>query len=214
MKSIAKFGVLSLLSAATFAPAAAQAGETFDWFSKENLQVRARMIAVNANGDGHIVGTSTETDVTSTYTPEIDISYFFTDHIAAELIAATSKHVVKAGGGDVGSAWILPPSVTLQYHFQPKEDFSPYVGAGLNYSMFYGDEDASGYSDFDVDGGFGYVVQAGFDYWLNDNWGINFDVKYVELDVDVTVKSGVTPLQAKDVDLDPIIAGVGVSYRF
>ena len=67
-------------------------------------------------------------------------------------------------------------------------------------------------------GGFGWAVQAGFDYWLDEKWGLNFDVKYVDLryvdlKVDVDVNSG-GALAADNVDLDPWIVGVGVSYRF
>jgi len=102
----------------------------------------------------------------------------------------------------------------LQYHFTPDEKFSPYVGAGLNYSMFYGEDEAAGFNSLDVDGGVGYALQAGFDYWINDHWGVNFDAKYVDLEVDVDVNLGATPLSANDVDLDPWIVGAGISYRF
>jgi outer membrane protein len=80
--------------------------------------------------------------------------------------------------------------------------------------MFYGEDDATGFNNLDVDGGVGYALQAGFDYWIDDNWGINLDAKYINLDVDVKVNSGGTALSAKDVDLDPWIIGGGVSYRF
>jgi outer membrane protein len=182
--------------------------------SKERFQVRLRGVAVLADGDGIVTGTSLETDVGDAVTPELDLTYFFTENIAAELIAATAEHEVTAGNNDLGETMILPPTLTLQYHFMPDNDFSPYVGAGVNYSHFYGEEDGTGFNDLDVTGGFGYALQAGFDYWLNDNWGLNVDAKYVDLQVDVDVVSSGTALAADDVDLDPWILGVGVSYRF
>jgi outer membrane protein len=185
------------------APAFADAG---DW------QVRGRLIGVLANGDGYVQGTSLATDVDNAWVPEVDVSYFLTDNIAAELIAATSEHTITAGGGVLGDAWILPPTLTVQYHFAPDAQFSPYVGAGINYSLFYGEDHKSPYTDLKVDGGFGYALQAGFDYWMNDKWGINADVKYIDLDVDVHVNN--SALNAYDVDLDPWIVGAGVSYRF
>ena len=94
----------------------------------------------------------------------------------------------------------------------PDEKFSPYIGAGLNYTLFYGEDEKNGFTDMDVDGGIGLAAQAGFDYWINDNWGFNADVKYIELDVDVKVNGGA--LRANDVDLDPWVVGIGVSYRF
>lgn len=63
-------------------------------------------------------------NVTSTATPELDLSYFFTDHLAAEVIAASTRHDVSGGHTalghlDVGSVYVLPPTLTLQYHFMP-----------------------------------------------------------------------------------------------
>ncbi|MEZ5903356.1 MAG: OmpW family protein [Alphaproteobacteria bacterium] len=185
-----------------------------DPLSKERFQIRGRVIGVLADGDGRESVTSLKTDVDNAVTPEVDFTYFFTDHIGAELIAATSEHTISAGPNTVGDAWILPPTLTLQYHFTPDEKFSPYVGAGLNYSMFYGEDEAAGFNSLDVDGGVGYALQAGFDYWINDHWGVNFDAKYVDLEVDVDVNLGATPLSANDVDLDPWIVGAGISYRF
>ena len=185
-----------------------------DWMAKERFQFRVRALDVIADGDGRIAQNGLKTDVDHAITPEIDVTYFFTDNIAAELIAATSQHTIKAGTLTVGDAWILPPTLTLQYHFMPEEAFSPYIGAGLNYSMFYGEDDAAGFNSLDVDGGVGYALQAGFDYWMSDNWGLNLDVKYINLEVDVDTNLGATHLDADDVDLDPIILGAGVSYRF
>ncbi|MBN8521650.1 MAG: OmpW family protein [Alphaproteobacteria bacterium] len=191
-----------------------QTREGTDFLAKERFQVRVRAIGVMADGEGSVTQNGLKTDVGNYVTPEVDLTYFFTDHIAAELIAATSEHDVEAGTFDLGDAWILPPTLTLQYHFTPDQKFSPYIGAGLNYSMFYGETDGAGFNNLDVDGGVGYAIQAGFDYWLNDHWGVNFDAKYVNLDVDVDVDLGTTHLDADDVGLDPIIIGAGVSYRF
>lgn len=185
-----------------------------DALSKERFQVRARAIGVLANGDGRESVTGLKTDVDNAYVPEVDLTYFVTNNVGLELIAATAEHTISAGTNTLGDAWILPPTLTLQYHFTPDAQFSPYVGAGLNYSMFYGEDDAAGFNDLDVDGGVGYALQAGADYWINDNWGLNLDVKYIDLNVDVSVNSGATALSAGNVDLNPWIVGGGVSYRF
>jgi outer membrane protein len=180
-------------------------------WDKDRFQIRGRIIGVLADGDGVVNSTTLQTDVDNAYVPEVDVTYFFTKNIAAELIAATAEHKVSAGTNTLGDVWILPPTLTLQYHFQPDEKFSPYIGAGINYSMFYGEDDAAGFNNLDVDGGLGWALQAGFDYWLNDHWGVNADIKYVDLDVDVRVNN---TLSADDVELDPVIVGVGASYRF
>jgi len=180
------------------------------YLSKERFQIRARVIGVSPDDDS-TVSAGGETDVSTETVPEVDITYFFTENIAAELIAATANHsITHTGLGDLGDAWILPPTVTLQYHFTPNSTFSPYVGAGLNYSMFYGEDEAAGITSLDVDGGFGTALQVGADYWLNENWGLNLDVKKLWLNIDGKVNGNIDA----DIDLDPWIFGTGVSYRF
>ena len=144
--------------------------------------------------------------------PTLGFTYFLTDHISAELIAATTRHkLTHSSGADLGKTWVLPPTLTLQYHFTPDRAFSPYIGAGLNYTMFYSEDTAAGFTDLDVEGGVGYALQVGADYWLNDNWGLNLDVKKLFLNADASLNNGAI---TADVDLDPWLIGAGVSYRF
>lgn len=211
MKKILLTTALSVIAFSGYA-STAQAGDYESWLSKERFQLRGRMLAIMPNGDGSVDGTSLKTDVGNSYVPEVDLTYFITRNISAELIAATAKHRITADSAKVGNTWILPPTLTLQYHFTPDQQFSPYVGAGLNYSWFYGEDAAAPFTKIGVDGGVGYALQAGFDYWINDQWGVNFDAKYIDLNVDVSVNSGA--LNATDVELNPFIIGAGVSYRF
>jgi outer membrane protein len=153
-----------------------------------------------------------EATVDDTFVPELDISYFFTDNLALELILATSRHDVEALGADLGEVQLLPPTLTLQYHFLPQERFSPYLGAGINYTVFF-DEEEGAASSIDYEDSFGFALQAGIDYALSGNWSLNFDVKKVFLDTDVETTVGVNNIEA-DVDIDPWIIGIGVGYRF
>lgn len=190
---------------------ATQAAEGSGYLSKDRFQVRLRAVGVIPD-DSSSVNIGGDVDVGDAVTPEIDLSYFFTDHISAELIAATAQHELDyTGNANLGNTWILPPTVTLQYHFTPDDNFSPYIGAGLNYSIFYGEKSGTGFTDLEVDNGIGVAAQAGFDYWINDNWGLNVDVKKLWLNVDASLNGGA--VQA-DVDIDPWLVGAGVSYRF
>lgn len=191
--------------------APAQARDLGAPLSKERFQVRLRAVDIVPD-ESSSVNIGGKVDVDNAVVPEVDVTYFFTPNIAAELIAATAKHdITYTGNTALGDTWILPPTVTLQYHFTPDSKFSPYVGAGLNYSMFYGEDTATGFTDLDVDGGIGYALQAGADYWINDHWGVNLDVKKLWLDVDASLNNGAI---TADVDLDPWIIGAGISYRF
>jgi len=211
MKNLSKF-ILTFTAAGIAMSAPAVAKDLGDSaLSKERFQIRVRAIAV-APDDDSSVNIGGKTDVSTEVVPEVDFTYFITENIAAELIAATAKHSIShSAAGDLGDAWIVPPTLTLQYHFTPDSKFSPYVGAGINYSYFYGEDENSAFTDLEVEGGFGTALQVGADYWLNDNWGVNVDVKKLFLNIDGKLNNGAV---RADIDLDPWIIGAGASYRF
>lgn len=151
--------------------------------------------------------------------PEVDLSYFITDNIALELIAATTRHEVAAqntslGKVDVGSVWALPPTLTLQYHFMPKSAFSPYVGAGINGTIFYDTHPARPtVTHVSFDNNVGAALQAGVDYNIGGHWFANLDVKQIFLSTTAHLTTALGPVTAKT-DLDPLVVGMGIGYRF
>ncbi len=180
-------------------------------FQKENLMIRLRAIDVMP-AESSTLSIADKAKAGNQAVPELDFTYFWTDHWATELILATSEHHMSTKGGiDLGDVWILPPTLTAQYHFMPDQRFRPYLGAGLNYTFFYNEKAGTSIASIDYDNGLGYALQAGFDYGIDDHWAINFDVKKVWLNTDVTTTG---PAVTGDVDLDPWIIGTGVSYRF
>lgn len=179
--------------------------------------IRARVVNIdtaNKSDANAAVGlTGNNIHVSDKTIPEVDISYFFTPNIAAELILTyPQKHTVRSSdlGGKVGTFKHLPPTLSLQYHFTPKSTFSPYVGAGVNYTRISSVKLAGGAADLENDS-FGFALQAGFDYKLDKNWSINFDVKKVQIRSDVML-DGVGKISK--VKVDPLLIGVGVGYRF
>lgn len=184
------------------------------------LMIRLRAIGVipqDASSDVSLIGGKVST--TSQAAPEIDFSWFFTDNIAVELIAATTRHELSATGTalgkvDVGSTWVLPPTLTLQYHFFPKSPISPYVGAGLNASLFYGTKAAGPtVTGLSVNDSWGPAIQAGVDWNFAGHWFANFDVKQIFLNTAAHVSAGAVHIKAKDA-LDPLVIGLGIGYRF
>lgn len=151
------------------------------------------------------------------FVPELDFSYFFTDNIAAELILATTKHSVEVKGStsgdlDLGTVWALPPVLTLQYHFQPKSKFSPYIGAGVNYTITYNADKGRSVTDVSYSDEFGWALQAGFDYALSDKWAFNLDVKKVWVSTDIVANNG--GVNAPGTELNPLVVGIGFAYKF
>ncbi|MCI4661122.1 MAG: outer membrane beta-barrel protein [Neomegalonema sp.] len=181
--------------------------------SDGSFMVRARGIYVMPDESSSLSIAGLEADASSALVPEVDFTYFFTPNIAAELIVATTPHDVKTKGAanvDLGSVWLLPPTITAQYHFTNFGAFKPYVGAGINYTIFY-NEDSGAAADIEYENGFGFALQAGIDYEIGDGIYLNADVKKLWLSTDVKVTG---PDVTGSVDLDPWIFGVGVGYRF
>ncbi|OKH87585.1 OmpW family protein [Thalassospira sp. TSL5-1] len=216
LKAAGAAAILVAAAAASIAPASAD-DMGFKGKSAGDILIRGRVVSVvpdeDVKGKNGFAG---EGEVDNDVIPEVDFSYFVTDNIALELIAGTSKHDVKwkTGGTelDLGSVRLLPPTLTLQYHFLTKERFSPYVGAGINYTFFY-DSKSGAMRNVKYDDGFGYAFQAGFDYAISGPWSLNVDVKKIFLNTDVTVDTGAGTVKA-DADLDPWLFGVGIGYRF
>lgn len=231
-----KKSILAVLIAAAFAPSVAMA-EAGDWV------VRARAVHIqpdedsklgrmtnNAFGGGvpnSVLNQGAELEVESNTIPEIDISYYVTKNIALELILAVgTRHdvnIIKNGAvgqlvpgkHDLGSVNLLPPTLTVQWHFMPDQMFDPYVGVGVNYTRFMDNSlDLAG-NQIRVDhNSFGPAVQAGFDINLKDGWLINADVKKVWIDTDVKMNLGTGYRKIDSLDIDPWVFGIGVGKKF
>jgi outer membrane protein len=177
-------------------------------------QVRVRAVHIDPANKSDPVGGAGASDtlhVSTKTIPEIDISYFFTPNWAAELILTyPQKHNVTLEGKDIGSFKHLPPTLTLQYHFTPASTFSPYVGAGLNYTRISSVDLLNGGARLDSNS-VGLALQAGIDFKLDKHWSLNFDVKKVQISSDVKDVAG---NKLSKVTLDPWLFGVGVGYRF
>ncbi len=187
-------------------------------------QVRLRGVGVvtpNQSAKIGIIGGDVQ--ISDAFIPELDFTYFFTEHFAAELILGTAKHDVKAintiaGDIDLGSAWLLPPTLTAQYHFytSDKKIFKPYIGAGVNYTLFYNVKSGA-VADVKYDNALGYAAQVGFDLMLDDTFFINVDAKRLFLSTDVTVDAtNLVPglVVPAEVDIDPWLFGIGVGMKF
>ena len=186
-------------------------------------QVRLRAVGVAPDESAKIGIIGGDVAISNALIPELDFTYFFTEHFAAELILGTAKHDVQAietaaGNVDLGSVWLLPPTLTAQYHFYTSDQkvFKPYIGAGVNYTLFYNVKSGD-VAGVDYDNALGYAAQVGFDLMLDDTFFINFDAKRLFLSTDVTVDaSNLAPGLSipAEVDINPWLIGVGVGMKF
>lgn len=213
LKSIIFCAAAATLSTAVMTPAT-QAQDS-PW------QIRGRLIALTPEESSTISVIGGEAKLGNDFVAEVDISYFFSKHIAAELILATTRHSVDAQGtvaGDipVGKVSVLPPTLLAQYHFSPDAAIRPYIGAGINYTFFYNEKaEGSIVRRTDYNDSFGFALQAGVDIAAgkDSNWFYNIDVKKIWLKTDVELNTAVGPLRA-DVKINPWIFGAGIGYRF
>jgi outer membrane protein len=200
--------ILSLALAAALAPGFALAQSALATEGPWLVRVRAAYMQ-NDNGNSPVIGLG-QVEVQSRWIPEFDISYFFTDNIAAELVLTwPQKFDVTLAGAEIGSVKALPPTLMLQYHFMPNAAFRPYAGVGLNYTRF----SSQSFSIAGLDtsnSSFGAALQGGIDIQLAPRWYLNADVKYIWMNTDVTLNGA--PLTK--VDIDPWLFSVGIGYRF
>lgn len=204
MKNIFALAVLALAVAAPVA----QAQDTGNWL------IRGRILSLkSANG-----GSTTpdlKLSINDKVFPEVDFSYFYTPNIAFELILTyPQKQHVRADGDEIGTLRHLPPTLTAQYHFTGLNGFRPYVGAGINYTVFSSVEfDPAVVAALHPSikkSSVGAALQAGVDIPIGLGWLVNVDVKKVQLKTDV--KAGGTKIG--EFKIDPTLWSIGLGKRF
>lgn len=165
----------------------------------------------------------------------LNFVYFFDSNWAIEVLAATPfTHEVKIHdpqgisedvlGADVDGATLaevthLPPTISALYYFDTGTKFLPYVGAGLNYTIFFDEEfksgpESLGFNDLELDGSLGFAVQVGADYQLNEKWHVNASVRYIDIATEAKFKVGDSITGSSDIDVDPMVYSVMLGYKF
>lgn len=219
----AALGLAEALAGAAPATVAYEAGD---------ILVRGRVIAVDPGEDSNavksdgapIAGSGVGLD--SSITPEIDFTYMLTPAWGLELIRASSSYDAEgtgtlAGLGKLLDARTLPPTLTLQYHFNSSGTVRPYAGMGLNYTLFFNEDATSGLksagggkASAELDDSWGLAANMGVDVAINKDWFINADLKYIEMETTATIKTNALGRLKVDIDIDPWMYGIGIGRRF
>ena len=224
-KTLLFAGALALVGAAV---PVAQA-EQGDWLVKGGAtMVDPKSDNLKIGDLGPVAGVGTVTDAVL----EVDdgtsfgftITYMATDNIGVELLAAWPfKHDINLSAsidGVSGSLKIaetehLPPTISLQYHFLPDGMFNPYIGAGVNWTMFSSEEIDPLLADgLSLDDSFGLAGQIGADVRLGDKWLVNFDVRYIDISTEAKMKVDGEWVKLGDVAIDPFVYSIMLGYRF
>ena len=199
---------LAALALAALASTGAQAQTA----GSGNWIVRARAIHLDSsNSDSTGLGLSIDNKVI----PELDISYFFTPALAAELVLTyPQKQDLRSNGTHIGSFKHLPPTLTAQYHFEQFASWRPYLGVGVNYTRLSGvslePAVVAALNPSVKKNSWGLAAQAGVDVPLSGGWLFNVDLKKVQIGTDVYANG----VKAGKFKIDPVLFGIGVGKRF
>lgn len=210
--------VAAMALAASLAPVASQAQSSNDnpWM----VRVRAAYLdfqnGQSNNGQANGVATN-NIRAQKEWIPELDVTYFFTKNIAAELVLTYPQNVniySNLTSQKSGTITALPPSLLAQYHFTELGSLKPYIGAGVNYTIFGNTGNFGGIGNVLSVGNnsFGFAGQVGVDYMFDKNWGMNVDVKYITMSTKVNYANGGANIGT--LTLNPWVPAVGVTYKF
>jgi outer membrane protein len=200
-----KFISLAVLAATLSVPSLARADEG-PWL------VRVRAVHLDsANKDSTGLGLS----INNKTLPEVDFSYFFAPNVAAELVLTyPQKQRLYSNGAEIGSLKHLPPTLTLQYHFNPAGTVRPYVGAGVNYTNFssvsFAPAVQAALKPSIKRNSWGLAWQVGADVEVAQGTYLNFDLKKVDLGTTVYANGA----SAGKFKVNPVLASVGLGWRF
>nr|WP_298133682.1 OmpW family outer membrane protein [uncultured Pseudoxanthomonas sp.] len=166
------------------------------------------------SGNGSLAGGTLPLDIDSDVKPTITFEYFLRDNLGLEVLAALPfKHDIAVDGvGTVGSTKHLPPTVSLQYHFNRQGRVSPFLGAGLNYTTFFS-EDTQGTlagTHLKLEDSWGLAAHAGLDIKVSERGAVRVDARWIDIDTDVKVDGA----DLGTANIDPLVYGVAYVLTF
>jgi len=185
---------------------------------KGKFGIGARVAYANYNGDDLGYGISANIDEAAMY--EGNLTYFVHNYCSFELGVdyAKSDMDFKSSLGileNVGELEQIPILLTVRFHFSTAPKVGLYLGGGVGYYLNDFSSSSSVFpTDYDIDDSFGIHANAGFEYFLNENFALNFDLKYIWNSADVKIAGPSPYVQEDTVDLDTFYAGVGLKFYF
>ncbi|MBT9243397.1 outer membrane protein OmpW [Vibrio splendidus] len=189
------------------------------------IRAGAATVSPNDSSGAVLDNSDLEFSVDSDTQLGLTFGYMFTDNISFEVLAASpfSHNISVNGLGKVADTKHLPPTFMVQYYLgQANSDFRPYVGAGINYTVFFdeslnGTGKSAGLSDLSLDDSWGLAANIGIDYMINEDWFLNASVWYADIGTTAKYKqtvNGTTTQYSTDVDIDPWVFMIGGGYNF
>ncbi len=218
-----KRGIFSVLLCALFVVSMVSVSFADQSFDRYGVRIRGIYVLPNEHFDGAVQGLLNSVgvgraDIDGAVAPELDLEYFATKNLSAELVLALVKHdiMVDNGGVNAGSVWLLPPSLLIKYHFMPDCKISPYVGFGMNVVMPFDEKftvPGVGRTPLKIDTSVGWAAQIGADIPITKRCYFNIDAKYYDTETQMRLP-GLTGATKYNLDVNPVIIGTGIGVRF
>ena len=190
------------------ASGAARADDASEWIVK----VGVHSVDPKSN-NGTLAGGALKADVGSDVRPTITAEYLVAPQWGIEVLASLPwQHDVKLNGVKAATTKQLPPTVSVQYHFNSGGQISPFVGLGLNYTIFFSEHTTGPLAGtkLSLDNTLGPALHGGVDFRLNERWLITADARWIRIDPQASVNGA----KVGKVHIDPLVYGVAVGYRF
>lgn len=106
-------------------------------------------------------------------------------------------------GVDFGSALMIPMTLSVQWHLTNSKKVDLYVGPMASYTLWGNLENDLG--AVSLDGDFGFGVRAGLDVPMSESWALSTRLDYF-------TAAAADP--SASIDVDPLIVGLGLAYRY
>jgi len=181
---------------------------------KGSLWVNLGAHVVDPKSDnGSVAGGAFDVTVGQSLRPSVMLEYFVAQNLGIEVLAAWPfSHDVELNGVKAATVDHLPPTVSLQYHFNGDGAISPYLGVGLNYTLFFS-EDTTGPingADLSLGSSWGLAAHGGVNFKVSERWGLGVDLRWIDIDTDVDLNgSGIGTVQ-----IDPLAYGAYFRTHF
>lgn len=209
-----KLALSSAIAALSIFSAPVQALEQGDWI----VRLGVSQVKPDTDSDFAPLVAGGKVDADDGTNLSINLGYMLTSHLAIDVLAALPfEHDLYgdgtlSGAGKLADAKQLPPTVSLQYHFQPKASIRPYVGAGINYTKFFSIKETGALTGdkLTLDDSWGLAAQVGVDFDINKKWFANLDVRYIQIETEANS----TTTGKFDVTLDPWVIGLHIGTTF
>ncbi len=183
-----------------------------DWFTR----LRALYVLPDDSSGSITTIPNSGVSVHPSWTGEFDLGYMFSRNLGAGLILGTCKNSLwgkkSLHGTKVGTVWLLPPTLVLQWRFLPSSIFQPYLGLGVNYTLFYSAHCDLPDTHLHLSNSWRPAVQGGFDLFVYQDWLLNVDVKYLWVGTKACLSGAIHG--SVRVDINPWVIGFGFGRKW